>query len=193
MPIIHVALLVQVVAIVVSPCGLFTFWDGLGVAILFEQLIKINLVLGGGADSDLLVLAAAAGSADGNVQVISSQPHYDLHHGMCAAAQAGRNIGADVVRPNPPLPRRQLVHLEYQCLDGDAHLGRADALDQIFHGLVVPIHESGWCCHALPRSHSRDGSEAGARPLTGLSVPLLAGVEGASVDSVHTTLAKGHQ
>ena len=36
------------------------------------------------------------------------------------------------------LPRRQLVHLEEKCLDGDAHLGLADALDPFVNSLISP-------------------------------------------------------
>ena len=66
---------------------------------------------------------------------------------------------------------------------------RRDALDQLVHGLVVPIDEAGRCCRALPRSHWRAGGGASARPLTGLSVPLLVSIEGSSSGSVHTTLS----
>ena len=47
MPVIHVALLVQVVSIVVSPRGLATLRAGLGVSLLLEQLLDILLVLDG--------------------------------------------------------------------------------------------------------------------------------------------------
>ena len=69
---------------------------------------------------------------------------------------------------------------------------RRDALDQLVHGLVVPIDEADRCCRALPRSHWRAGGGASARPPPGLGVLLPAGVEGAGAGSVHTTLAEGH-
>ena len=193
MPVIYVALLVCVVSIVVSPRGIATLWAGLGVALLLEHLLKLLLVLGGGAKPDILVVAADAVNTDGKVQVIRNQPRDDLQHGLRAAAHVGRDLDADAVRIAPLLPRRRLVHLEEQCLDGDVHIVLADALNKISHGLFVPIDEAGRCCRALPRSHWRAGGGAGARPLPGLSVLLLAGVEGASAGSVHTTLAEGNQ
>ena len=110
-PVISVAILVRVVAIIVSPCGLATLQAGLGVALLLEQLLDILLVLGGGAEPDLIVFAAAAGSADGNVQVVSRQPRDDHQHGLRAAAQVGRDLGADAVQAAPLFPRWKLVHL----------------------------------------------------------------------------------
>ena len=106
MPFIPVALLVRVVAVVVSPRGLATLWAGLGVALLLEQLLKLLLVLCGSAEPDLLFVAAAAGSPDGDVQVVSIQPCDDLQHGLRSAAQVGRGIGADAVRAAPLLLRR---------------------------------------------------------------------------------------
>ena len=77
-PVIPVAIMLPVVAIVVSPRGLATLRAGLGVALLLEQILKLLLVLNSGAEPDIIVMAAAAGSADGNVQVVSSQPRDDL-------------------------------------------------------------------------------------------------------------------
>ena len=131
MPVIPIYLLVQVVTIVVSPRGLATLQAGLGVTLLLKQLLELLLVLDGGAEPDLLVLAAATGSADSDVQVFRSQTRDDLQHGMHAAAQVGRDIGAEDVRPTTMIQWRRLVHLEEQCLDGDVHLSIADALDQI--------------------------------------------------------------
>ena len=111
-PVIPVALLVGVVPIVVIPRGLATHRAGLGVTLLLGQLIELLIVLGGGTEPDLLVVAAADGSADGDVQVVISQPHDELHHGLRAAAQVGRDLCADAVRPAPLLLRKKLVHLE---------------------------------------------------------------------------------
>ena len=83
----------KVVVIVVILRGLATLQAGLGVALFFEQLLELLLVLSGGAKPYLFVVAAANGSADGDVQVVSSQPHYDLQHGLRNAAQFGRNPG----------------------------------------------------------------------------------------------------
>ena len=138
-PVIPVAILVRFVAIVTSPHGLATLRAGLGVALLLEQIPELLLVLDGGADPDLLVVDAAAGSVDGNIQVVSSQTCDELHHSLSAVAQAGCNIGADIVWPAPLLPRRLLVHLEEQLLDGYAHLGLNDALGQLVHVLSIPI------------------------------------------------------
>ena len=190
---ISISILVQVVTILVIPRRIATLRAGLVVTLLLEQLLNILLVIGGGAYPDLLVVVTAAGSVGGNTQVVSIQPRDDLQHGLRAADQVRRDLGADAVRPAPMLPQQRIVHMEEQCLDGDAHLGLSDALDQIFHGLVVPIEEAGWCCRALPRLHWRSGGRAGARPLPGLIVPLLAGVEGASARSIYTTLSKGYQ
>ena len=148
-----VVILVRVVANVVSPCRLANLQAGLGVALLLEQLLDLLLVLGCGAEPDLLVVAAAAGNADGDVQFVRSQPRDDLQRGLCAAAHIVLNLGADAIQPAPLLLWRQLLHIEEQCLDGDAHLGLDDALYQIVHGLVVNINESGWCYCTLPRSH----------------------------------------
>ena len=112
MTVIPIVLLVRVVAILVSSRGLATLWAGLGVALLLGQLIELLLVISGGDEPDLIVVAAAAGSADGNVQVVISHPRDDLQHGLRAAAQVGRDLGADAVRPDPLLLRRQLAHLE---------------------------------------------------------------------------------
>ena len=138
-------------------------------------------------------MAAAAGSTDSDVQVVRRQPRDDLQHGLRSAEQVGRNLGADAVRLASLISRRRLVHLEEHYLDGDAHINLADALDQIVHGLVVPIDKADWCFCTLTRLHWRADSGAGARPLPGLSVPLLAGIKGSIAGSVHTTLAKGHQ
>ena len=185
--------MVRVVAIVVSPRRLATLWAGLGVTLFLEHNLELLLVIGGGAEPYLLVVAAAAGSAERNFQVVRSQPRGDLQHGLRAAVLVGQDLGADVVRPAPLLPRRRLVHLEEQCLDGYAHLGLSDALEQLVHGLVVPIDEAGRCCSALPRLHWRAGGRAGARPLLRLNVLLLEDVEGSSAGSVHTNLVKVHQ
>ena len=113
-PVIPVALLVGVVPIVVIPRGLATHRAGLGVTLLLGQLIELLIVLGGGTEPDLLVVSASAGSAVGNVQVVISQLHDDLQHGLHAAAQVGCGPGADTFCPDPLLPRRRLLHLEQQ-------------------------------------------------------------------------------
>ena len=114
MLVISVVILVRVVVIVSIPRVLSTLQAGLGVALLLEQLLKLLLVLGGGTEPDLLVVSASAGSAVGNIQVLISQLHDDLQHGLHDAAQFGRDLGADTFRPNLLLPRRRLVHLEQQ-------------------------------------------------------------------------------
>ena len=100
------ALLLRVVAIIVSPRELSTFWDGLGVSLIIEQFLELLLVIVSSAKTDLLVVDAAAGSADGDGHVVSSQTRDDLQHGLHAAAQIGCNLGADAVRPAPMLSRK---------------------------------------------------------------------------------------
>ena len=111
LPVITVAILVRVVAIVVSAHGLATLRAGLGVALLLEQLLEI-LLLRGGAEPDLLVVAAAAISANGNVQVVIIQPCDDLQHGLRDSAQVSHDLGSDAVWPAPLIPRRRLVHMQ---------------------------------------------------------------------------------
>ena len=84
------SLLVRVVAIIVSPRGLATLRAGLGVALLFEQLPEILLVLGGGAEPDLLVVADANGSATATsrsseaIRVTTFSTVCALHHRLVA-------------------------------------------------------------------------------------------------------------
>ena len=109
-PVIPIEILVRVVAIIVSPRILVTLWAGIGVALLLEQLLELLIVLGGGAETDLFLVAATSGSAGVDVQVVIIQLHNDLQQSLRAAAQVGRDLGADTVRPDPLIPRRQLVH-----------------------------------------------------------------------------------
>ena len=101
--VILVALLVRVFTIEVSPCGLATLWVSLGVTLLLEKSLELLLVLGRISKPDLLVVTSHAGSVDSNVQVVSSQPCDDLQKDLLAAAQVGRDLGADAVRPAPML------------------------------------------------------------------------------------------
>ena len=109
--VIPVEILVRVFTIIVSPHIISTLRAGLGVALLLEQLLGILLVLGGRSEPDLLIVATAAGSMDGDIQIFSSQPCDDIQHCLHAAAQVGRDLGADAVRPAPLLPWWQLLHL----------------------------------------------------------------------------------
>ena len=109
--VIPVAFLVRVVSIVVIPRRLAALRASLGVVRLLEQIPELIVVVVGSDDTDSLVVDATSSSAGGNVQVVSRQPLDDLQNGLRAAAQVGRDLGADAVRPAPLLPWWQLLHL----------------------------------------------------------------------------------